>query len=54
MNLIIQVLKINFKLLNIPVREYDKPSINQLNKGADFINKVVKKIKKFIFIVEKE
>ena len=35
-----------FKFLNIPVREYDRPSINQLNKGADFINKVVKKNKK--------
>ena len=38
--------KDSFNLLNIPVREYDKPSISQLNKGADFINSVVIKNKK--------
>ena len=38
--------KDNFKLLNIPVREYDKPTLSQLNKGADFIHNVVSKNKK--------
>ena len=39
-------IKDNFKLLNIPVREYDKPTLSQLNKGADFIHNVVSKNKK--------
>jgi len=39
-------LKDYFKLLNIPVKEYDKPTISQLNKGADFIHNAVSKNKK--------
>ena len=36
----------SFEILKIPVKEYGVPTISQLNKGADYINKVINNNKK--------
>jgi len=36
----------NFQIKNIPIEEYSAPSIDDLNKGADYINKVIMKNRK--------